>query len=68
MRITLLTDDLTVTPTNNRKLDLDLDVEVNDLLDQITITEAIYYYGESELLEKIGIDAVKSHFGLTETE
>lgn len=51
---------------NNGKFIIEFVTEINDVLNQIDIDDAIDFYGEDRLLDIICIDRVKDYFNLTE--
>ena len=67
MNITLTTDNVTITPSSSRRVDVEMgDIEASDLLDNVTIKQVLDHFNTSEILDAIGIDEVKNYFNLIE--
>lgn len=58
-----------VEPMGIRQVEATLNgINVDDILEQIDIKDAISYYGSSDLLNEIGRDDAVDHFGIEEAE
>ena len=65
MDINLSCKNINVDAYGNSAISVDLiDVYESELMDLLTIEQVIKYFGESDLLEEIGEDECKNHFGL----
>jgi hypothetical protein len=67
MNITLATDNVVITPSTSRRVDVEMnDIEASDLLDYVTIEQVLNHFNTSEILDGIGIEEVKNYFNLIE--
>lgn len=67
MNITLLADSVTVDPSGNRTVSVDLkNVDKDEILDNFTVDDCVAHFGVSQFLASIGKDDCKDHFGLIE--
>jgi len=68
MNVTIQTTSATITPSH-RMVDVELnDIEPKDLLDHVDVEDVVKHYNVIDILDEIGIDAVKYHFDLIEKE
>ena len=57
-----------VRPYSGNYVDLYFDADVSDVADLLTVEEFVGCFSASDILEIIGIEAAKAHFGLVEEE
>lgn len=69
MDITLSSSEADIQPVNMKSFVVTLrDVDPTEVIEHLRLTDIIRHFGDEKLLDEIGIDEAKSHFGLKETE
>ena len=55
--------------TNNRReLELTFDTDANLVAELLTVTDILDHFDHADLLDKIGVEEVKAHFGLVDSD